>query len=75
MSPMGFPSRLAEKYSLALDEQGRHYVRRIQASISQLAKLVDDLRTLAQLPLRSGVPETVDLAPVCHGIDRQFAQT
>ena len=61
----GFAARLAEKYSLALDEQGRHYVRRIQASISQLAKLVDDLRTLAQLPLRSGIPEMVNLTPVC----------
>ncbi|CAN5238618.1 hypothetical protein BH10PSE16_BH10PSE16_24830 [soil metagenome] len=61
----GFAARLAEKYSLALDDQGRHYVRRIQASISQLAKLVDDLRTLAQLPLRSGTPAMVDLAPVC----------
>ncbi|MEO5660284.1 MAG: ATP-binding protein [Polaromonas sp.] len=62
----GFAARLAEKYSLALDEQGRHYLKRIQASISQLAKLIDDLRTLAQLPLRSGAPEMVDLAPVCH---------
>jgi PAS domain S-box-containing protein len=61
----GFAARLAEKYSLVLDEQGRHYLRRIQASISQLAKLVDDLRTLAQLPLRSGIPAMVDLAPVC----------
>jgi PAS domain S-box-containing protein len=61
----GFAARLAEKYSLVLDEQGRHYVRRIQASISQLAKLVDDLRTLAQLPLRSVTPEMVDMAPVC----------
>ncbi|CAM3611444.1 sensor histidine kinase [Polaromonas hydrogenivorans] len=61
----GFAARLAEKYSLVLDDQGRHYVRRIQASISQLAKLVDDLRTLAQLPLRSGVPAMVNLAPVC----------
>lgn len=64
----GFAARLAEKYSLALDEPGRHYVSRIQASISQLAKLVDDLRTLAQLPLRSGIPEVIDLAPVCHSL-------
>jgi PAS domain S-box-containing protein len=64
----GFTARLAEKYSMALDEQGRHYVSRIQASISQLAKLVDDLRTLAQLPLRSVVPELIDLAPVCHSL-------
>ncbi|MDB5870548.1 MAG: sensor signal transduction histidine kinase [Polaromonas sp.] len=61
----GFAARLAEKYSLVLDDPGRHYVRRIQASISQLARLVDSLRTLAQLPLRSGIPERVDLAPVC----------
>jgi PAS domain S-box-containing protein len=64
----GFTARLAEKYSGALDEQGRHYVSRIQASISQLAKLVDDLRTLAQLPLRSVVPEMIDLAPICHAL-------
>jgi PAS domain S-box-containing protein len=61
----GFASKLAEKYSLALDEQGNHYVRRIRASISQLSRLVDDLRTLAQLPLACGAPEVVDLAPVC----------
>jgi len=64
----GFAARLAEKYSLALDEQGMHYVRRIQASISQLATLVDDLRTLAQLPLRSGAVDTIDLAPVCQSL-------
>lgn len=64
----GFTTRLAEKYSPVLDDQGLHYVRRIQASISQLARLVDDLRTLAQLPLRSDTRERVDLAPICRGV-------
>ncbi|NDP62715.1 ATP-binding protein [Polaromonas sp.] len=64
----GFAARLAEKYSPVLDDQGLHYVRRIQASISQLARLVDDLRTLAQLPLRSGTLEMVDLVPVCRSL-------
>ena len=64
----GFAARLAEKYSGVLDDSGRHYVSRIQASIRQLAKLVDDLRTLAQLPLRSGISEMIDLAPVCHAL-------
>ncbi len=64
----GFAARLSEKYSPVLDDQGLHYVRRIQASISQLAKLVDDLRTLAQLPLRSGTLEMVDLGPVCRSL-------
>ncbi|MBG6072955.1 MULTISPECIES: ATP-binding protein [unclassified Polaromonas] len=64
----GFAARLAEKYSPVLDDQGLHYVKRIQSSISQLARLVDDLRTLAQLPLRSGTLEMVDLAPVCRSL-------
>ena len=64
----GFAARLAEKYAPVLDDQGLHYVKRIQASISQLARLVDDLRTLAQLPLRSGTPEMLDLALICRSL-------
>ena len=61
----GFSVRLAEKYSAVLDETGHHYVNRIQASIRQLSKLVDDLRTLSQLSQRASVPEAFDLAPAC----------
>lgn len=64
----GFAARLADKYSAVLDESGRHYVSRIQASLRQLAKLVDDLRTLAQLSQRSGTPVLFDLVPVCHSL-------
>jgi signal transduction histidine kinase len=62
----GFARTLAERYSAALDEQGRHYLARIQASTRQLAKLIDDLRTLTYLPRMPMVIETVDLAPVCR---------
>lgn len=64
----GFSVRLAEKYAAVLDEPGRHYVTRIQASIRQLSKLVDDLRTLSQLSQRTGVPEVFDLAPACMAL-------
>ena len=64
----GFAARLAEKYSSVLDNSGRHYVSRIQISIRQLTKLVDDLRTLAQLPLRLPTAEKIDLAPLCHAL-------
>ena len=64
----GFAALLAEKYSRVLDEQGRHYVSRIQASISQLARLADDLKTLIQLPLRGTAPEAMDLAPICQAL-------
>jgi signal transduction histidine kinase len=61
----GFAATLAERYSAALDEQGRHYLSRIRASAHQLARLFDDLRTLAHLPAVKLSPEPVDLAPVC----------
>ena len=64
----GFAAKLAEKYSSVLDNAGRHYVSRIQISIRQLTKLVDDLRTLAQLPLRLPAAENIDLAPLCHAM-------
>ncbi|MGQ2981181.1 MAG: sensor histidine kinase [Polaromonas sp.] len=62
----GFAATLAERYSAALDEQGRHYLARIRASAHQLAKLFDDLRTLAHLPGVAISPELVDLAPLCR---------
>ena len=64
----GFAARLNDKYSAVLDEPGRHYVKRIQASIRQLSKLVDDLRTLSQLSHRIGLPEVFDLAPACQAV-------
>ena len=62
----GFARTLAERYSAVLDHQGQHFLERIQASTRQLAKLIDDLRTLTYLPRMNLVSETVDLVPVCQ---------
>jgi signal transduction histidine kinase len=70
----GFASTLAERYSAALDEQGRHYLSRIRASARQLAKLFDDLRTLAHLPGLAISPEPVDLAPLCRRLIDDWCQ-
>ena len=64
----GFAAMLSEKYSAVLDLPGRHYVNRIQASTRQLARLVDDLRTLVQLPSSNSQPEVFDLVPVCRAV-------
>ncbi len=64
----GFSTRLAERYAAVLDEPGRHYVQRIQASIRQLGKLVDDLRTLAQISQLVVRPEAFDLVPDCQSL-------
>ncbi|HQR98820.1 MULTISPECIES: ATP-binding protein [unclassified Polaromonas] len=61
----GFATTLAERHGTALDAQGQHYLARIQASSLQLARLIDDLRTLTYLPRMVMAPDRVDLAPVC----------
>ncbi|WP_309677903.1 ATP-binding protein [Polaromonas sp.] len=64
----GFAKLLAEKYSVVLEGPGLHYLSRIQASIRQLASLVDDLRLLVQLPPVTGTPEKLDLVPLCQAL-------
>ena len=73
-SANGFATILNDKYSAALDESGRHYVNRIQASIRQLAKLVDDLRILVQLPPLGEVNKKIDLAQACNSLIESFRQ-
>jgi PAS domain S-box-containing protein len=70
----GFATTLAEKYSATLGSQGLHYVSRIQASTRQLSKLVDDLRTLAQLSQLSGDLDRIDLVPVCRSLVAELAK-
>ncbi|MDP2819014.1 MAG: ATP-binding protein [Polaromonas sp.] len=62
----GFATMLAERYSAALDPLGRHYLARIRVSTRQLAKLIDDVRTLAHLPGVVLNREQVNLAPLCR---------
>lgn len=62
----GFATLLTDKYSAKLDEPGLHYVSRIQASTRQLAKLVDDLRILVQLPPLGELIEKVDVVVICN---------
>lgn len=64
----GFATTLAERHGAALDAQGQHYLSRIQASSLQLARLIDDLRTLTYLPSMPMALQRVDLAPVCQRI-------
>jgi light-regulated signal transduction histidine kinase (bacteriophytochrome) len=64
----GFASMLDEKYGALLDDPGRHYIKRIQASTRKMAGLVDDLRTLVQLPQLPGELETLDVTVLCDAI-------
>ena len=64
----GFASVLDEKYGVLLDDAGRHYIKRIQASTRKMAGLVDDLRTLVQLPQLPDEREELDVTVLCDAI-------
>ena len=64
----GFAALLGEKYGALLDDAGQHYISRIQASTQLMAKLVDDLRTLVQLPQASGHFEKLDVGSLSAAI-------
>jgi len=44
----GFSQVLLEDYADALDEQGRHYLGRIQANVGRMAQMIDDLLHLSR---------------------------
>ena len=68
----GFAAVLKEKYGALIDEAGRRYITRIQASTQLMAQLVDDLRTLVQLPQVSGELERLDVSSVCTAIMKKL---
>ena len=70
-SANGFAALLNDKYSALIDDTGRRYINRIQASLRQLARLVDDLRMLVQLPA-SGQMDAVDIAALCKLLIADF---
>jgi signal transduction histidine kinase len=59
----GFARTLAERYSAVLDDQGQHFLSRIQASTRHMGKLIENLRLLLRLSHADLVPEPVDLGP------------
>jgi signal transduction histidine kinase len=68
----GFASLLGDKYGPALDDAGRHYISRIQASTRKMAGLVDDLRTLVQLPHLACELQALDVGMLCAPIVRDL---
>ena len=64
----GFAAMLGDKYAAVLGDTGQHYLRRIQGSTRQMAKLVHYLLALVQLPPLSSTLEKIDLAPICRDI-------
>ena len=56
----GMASVLFEDYSDKLDDQGKHYLRRVVANASFMEQLIEDLLTLSRTGRRAQKPELVD---------------
>lgn len=69
----GFARTLAGHAGVTLDEPGRHYLERIQASVLRLSRLLESLKLMSRVS-RSGLNAVdVDLSGVCQAIGAQLA--
>jgi len=64
----GFSAALLSQYTEKLDEQGRHYLERIQAASRRMGQLIDDLLNLSRLSRRELIRREVDLSALARQI-------
>jgi signal transduction histidine kinase len=59
-----FGDRLQEKYSMALDDKGKDYFRRLQRSTRRMQRLIDDLVEFSRVTAAAKSLDKVDLSAV-----------
>ena len=64
----GFSTALLSNYTAQLDDQGRHYLNRIQAASQRMGNLIDDILSLSRVTRREMVTGKVDLSVVVRTI-------
>ncbi len=70
----GFSQALEEEYAARLDAQGCHYLQRIRAGTTRMARLIDDLLALSRIIRSDFERSTVDLSGMAAAILRDLAQ-
>ncbi len=63
-----FSERLSTKYHDVLDEEGKHYIERIEASCQSMRTLLDDLLDFSKLSNQTTFPEELDLLQVIESV-------
>jgi signal transduction histidine kinase len=58
----GFSKVLLTEYSVSLDDQGKHYLERIQVAANRMSELIDDLLTMSRVTRFDFKYEQVDLS-------------
>lgn len=64
----GYCSLLLEEASDSLDAEGLNYLRRINASTSRMADLIDDLLTLSRITRHEVNKENIDVSQLCQSV-------
>jgi light-regulated signal transduction histidine kinase (bacteriophytochrome) len=64
----GFSQELLQNYADLLDEQGRHYLRRIRAGTQRMGQLIDDLLRLSRVTRAEMRRDRVDLTTLAEAV-------
>lgn len=64
----GFSQALLEDYGKILDDQGKHYLRRVREGSQRMAQLIDDLMNLSRITRSEMHTDWVDLGGLARGI-------
>ncbi|MBV6407516.1 MAG: Adaptive-response sensory-kinase SasA [Rhodocyclaceae bacterium] len=70
----GFSHLLGEEYAHALDDNGRHYLKRIQAASERMGLLIDDLLDLARISRQELKCVPVDLSHIADEIRQALVE-
>jgi PAS domain S-box-containing protein len=70
----GFSHLLLEYYSDKLDDQGRHFLQRMDQVSQRMGKLIDDLLSLSRLARRDMQRERVNLSEMARGIAAELRE-
>ena len=68
----GFSVALLNGYSDNLDEQGRHYLDRVQEASRRMSQLINDLLNLSRVTRRELSRQNVDLSELAHEVSREL---
>ncbi|HEY3198702.1 MAG TPA: ATP-binding protein [Nitrospirales bacterium] len=70
----GFCEALVEDYADKLDEQGKDYLRRIQAAAVRMGQLVDDLLDLSKVNRMQLLRSDIDLTALVQGLSQELQE-
>jgi PAS domain S-box-containing protein len=70
----GFSHLLLEYYSDKLDDQGRHFLQRMDQVSQRMGKLIDDLLSLSRLARREMQRERINLSEMARGIAAELRE-